>query len=178
MDTPPAWIVSPRHSPFDLDNLVLGSTRDPVHVSFNLKQLLIEGHAREANNAPPRGLQLQLTTQGLEIASDTQVMANLGYLQFKATPGIYHLAIRPGRGTEVYDLESVGNDGWDSAGVNVTGTTVALSSFDGMTILPRFTRKAGMELVNVLVEDVPVSQSYPQAVFSRSAYTIGSGLSS
>ncbi|ORX39729.1 UDP-glucose:Glyco protein glucosyltransferase-domain-containing protein, partial [Kockovaella imperatae] len=172
MDTPPAWIVSPRQSRLDLDNLVTGSVSDSIHVFFTLKQLLIEGHAREANNAPPRGLQLQLTTEGLQVASDTQVMANLGYMQFKATPGVYHLAIRPGRGTEVYDLESVGNEGWDSAGVNVTGTRIALASFDGMTILPRFVRRPGMETANVLVE-APVTVSYPQAVFSRMKEMVG-----
>ena len=153
MDTPPAWIVSPKTSPYDLDNLVLGSISEPVHVLFNLKQLLIEGHARESNNAPPRGLQLQLTAKGLEVASDTQVMANLGYLQFKATPGVYNLVIRPGRGTEVYELESVGNEGWDSKSIIATGTAVALTSFEGVTILPRFERRPGMEMANVLMED-------------------------
>ena len=167
MDTPPAWIVSPSHSPFDLDNLVLGAVDHPVHVSFNLKQLLIEGHAREPNNAPPRGLQLQLTNQGMEVVSDTQVMANLGYMQFKATPGVYHLAIRPGRGREVYDLESVGNEGWDSRGVNVTGTNVFLASFDGVTILPRFARMDGMEMENVLLERLPPPPTFQQSVFTR-----------
>jgi UDP-glucose:glycoprotein glucosyltransferase len=153
MDTPPSWVVSPSTSPYDLDNLVLGLIHNSAEVLFVLKQLLIEGHAREANNVPPRGLQLQLSRNGLEVASDTQVMANLGYFQFKATPGLYHLAIRPGRGTEVYDLESVGNEGWASPSVNETGTAVVLSSFEGKTILPRFDRRLGMEAANVLLED-------------------------
>lgn len=167
MDTPPSWILRPESSPHDLDNLVLGSNQEPIHIHFNLNQLLIEGHAREANNAPPRGLQLQLTTEADEAISDTQVMANLGYFQFKAAPGVYQLAIRPGRGTEVYELESVGAQGWDSAGVNVTGTVVALTSLEGATILPRFERKPGMELENVLVEAAPVVPSYAGSVVSR-----------
>lgn len=169
MDTPSTWIVSPRSSPYDLDNLVLGHIHDPANVSFSLKQLLIEGHAREANNAPPRGLQLQLTRNGLEVASDTQVMANLGYFQFKATPGFYQLAIRPGRGVEVYELESVGSEGWASPDVNETGTTVTLDSFEGKTILPRFGRKQGMEMANVLLEeDVNTTPSFAVSILSRS----------
>ena len=168
MDTPPAWIVSPIQSPYDLDNLVLGNIHEPVQVLFILKRLLIEGHAREGNNSPPRGLQLQLTTNGLQVASDTQVMANLGYLQFKATPGVYQLAIRPGRGTEVYELESVGNDGWASLNVNETGTAVTLTSFEGVTILPRFKRKTGMENANVLIEEhAATTSTFAASLFSR-----------
>jgi UDP-glucose:glycoprotein glucosyltransferase len=131
MDTPPAWIVSPKTSPYDLDNLVLGAINQPIHVLFELKQLLIEGHAREATNAPPRGLQLQLTRAGLGVVSDTLIMANVGYLQFKVTPGVYDLTIRPGRGQEVYEMESTGTKGWDSPPLNETGSVVTLTSFEG-----------------------------------------------
>ncbi|WVQ98589.1 hypothetical protein IAU59_005718 [Kwoniella sp. CBS 9459] len=175
LDAPTSWIVSPKTSPYDLDNLVLANVHEPVHISFQLKQLLIEGHAREGSNAPPRGLQLQLTKNGLEVASDTQVMANLGYLQFKATPGVYDLSIRPGRGTEVYDLESVGNEGWDSKSVNETGTSVILDSFEGVTILPRTSRKPGMERADVLQEEEQAKQaeSFAGAVFSKMKEMVG-----
>ncbi|WVF72342.1 hypothetical protein IAT40_007156 [Kwoniella sp. CBS 6097] len=175
LDAPSSWIVSPKTSPYDLDNLVLSNVHEPVHISFQLKQLLIEGHAREGTNAPPRGLQLQLTKNGLEVASDTQVMANLGYLQFKATPGVYDLSIRPGRGVEVYDLESVGNEGWDSKSVNETGTGVILDSFEGVTILPRFSRKPGMERADVLQEEEQAKrpESFAGAVFSRMKEMVG-----
>lgn len=169
MDTPPSWIVRPESSPYDLDNLVLGNMNGPVHILLNLNQLLIEGHAREGNNSPPRGLQLQLSSEGQAKTLDTSVMANLGYLQFKATPGVYTLSIRPGRGTEVFELESVGAEGWESLGINVTGTEVALASFDGTTILPRFERKAGMEMENVLIEVGAASQqpSLKGSVFTK-----------
>lgn len=167
LDTPPAWIVSPLESPHDLDNLQLSSVSSPVHVTFQLKQLLIEGHARDTNNAPPRGLQLQLTRNGLEV-SDTLVMANVGYLQFKVTPGVYDLSIRPGRGREVFDMESTGTNGWDSLAVNLTGTEVILTSFEGMTILPRFARKTGMESEDVLQEAPSTAAAgYVGAVWSR-----------
>ena len=165
LDTPPAWIVSPLSSPYDLDNLQLSTVTSPLHVSFQLKQLLIEGHARELSNAPPRGLQLQLTRNGIEV-SDTLVMANLGYMQFKVTPGVYDLSIRPGRGSEVYELESTGTTGWYSEKINVTGTEVTLASFEGMTVLPRFTRREGMEMADVLSE-APITAGQVGAVWSR-----------
>lgn len=144
---------------------MLASVTSPVHVTFELKQLLIEGHAREQTNSPPRGLQLQLTRNGVEV-SDTLVMANVGYLQFKVTPGVYDLSIRPGRGRDVFELESTGTTGWDSAPVNTTGLGVTLTSFEGMTILPRFVRKEGMEKADVLQEAQP-STGHAGAVWSR-----------
>ncbi|KAK8869940.1 hypothetical protein IAR55_000508 [Kwoniella newhampshirensis] len=175
LDTPPSWIVSPKTSPYDLDNLVLSQVHDPLHVLFQLKQLLIEGHAREGENVPPRGLQLQLRTGGLEVAADTQVMANLGYLQFRATPGVYELSIRPGRGREVFELESVGNRDWDSETVNVTGAGVMLASFEGTTIFPRIARKDGMERADVLAPEdgVKKEESLAGAVFSKMKSIIG-----
>ena len=37
---------------------------------------------------------------------DTPIVKNLGYLQFKATPGLYHLEVREGRGREVFARSS------------------------------------------------------------------------
>ena len=178
MHTPPAWITRPVASPYDLDNLLLSNVREPVSVDFLLKQLVVEGHAREGGNAPPRGLQLQLTDIANSatvqtVASDTLVMANLGYFQFKVSPGVYDLSIRPGRGREVYELSSTGTGGWDSLMVNETGTSVTLASFDGVTILPRFQRRAGMERADVLqesktaVSSVGMNGGYMQKVFSK-----------
>jgi UDP-glucose:glycoprotein glucosyltransferase len=167
LDTPPAWIVSPLSSPYDLDNLQLSAVTSPIHVTFQIKQLLIEGHARELlNNSPPRGLQLQLTRNGVAV-SDTLVMANLGYLQFKVTPGVYDLSVRPGRGSEVFELESTGTSGWYSEKVGKTGTEVTLDSFEGMTVLPRFIRRAGMEMEDVLAETPAANAGQVGAVWSR-----------
>lgn len=172
LDTPPSWIVSPRTSPYDLDNLLLSSISSPVSVTFQLKQLLIEGHARESGNIPPRGLQLQLKTLSGDIAADTQVMANLGYLQFRATPGYYTLSIRPGRGEEVFNLESVGAEGWDSPLVEEVGDGVSLGSFDGKTIYPKFARKEGMEKADVLQESVATPEGLVKQVYSRYAWLL------
>jgi UDP-glucose:glycoprotein glucosyltransferase len=67
-------------------------------------------------------------------------------------------------------MESVGTRGWDSLGVNVTGTSVALTSFEGATILPRFERKKGMEMENVLMEAATAqAPSVVGSVFTRCA---------
>lgn len=161
MNVPQAWIISPTDSPLDLDNLMLGQLGEPTHVLFDLKQLVMDGHAREGVSTPPTGLQLQLLAEGTrdgerDVVSDTQVMTNLGYLQFKAAPGVYDLAIRPGRGADVFEMQSAGNDGWDSPTVAEAGDVVTLTSLEGNTIYPRFTRRAGMETADVLVEEAPV----------------------
>jgi len=174
MHTPGSWIVRPTESPLDLDNLLLGRLSEPTHVGFNLKQLVIHGHARDENGSPPRGTQLQLkAVQTDDVVSDTQVMANLGYFQFKAPPGVYDLAIRPGRGTEVYEIESTGTHGWESDPVNVTGTAITLDSFNGDVIFPRFVHRAGMELADVLAPSAEDYPSFPQQVFSRMKSMLG-----
>lgn len=94
-------------------------------------------------------------------------MANLGYLQFKVTPGVYDLSIRPGRGSDVFELESTGTTGWYSDKVDKTGTEVTLASFEGMTVLPRFTRREGMETADVLAEVGPSGAGHVGAVWSR-----------
>ncbi|KAG9088588.1 hypothetical protein FS749_002047, partial [Ceratobasidium sp. UAMH 11750] len=155
MDVSPAWLVRPYVSEADLDNIHLASLADSktgVEATFHLDHLVIEGHAREETNAPPRGLQLQLATQSGKPTADTQVVANLGYFQFRTGPGVFRLEIRPGRGREVYAIESVGNEGWNSGHVNDTGPEIALTSFEGHTIYPRMGRQPGMEKADVLTE--------------------------
>ena len=56
---------------------------------------------------PPRGLQLSLGTKQVENVMDTIVMANLGYLQLKSSPGRWLLKLRQGRSDELYDIVSM-----------------------------------------------------------------------
>ncbi|EPQ50934.1 hypothetical protein GLOTRDRAFT_82068 [Gloeophyllum trabeum ATCC 11539] len=156
MDVPPAWLVRPREAQHDLDNIQLGAVSVKewsrgVQAVFDLDHLVIEGHARDTlTNAPPRGLQLQLTTANSTPVADTLVVANLGYLQFRTKPGVFQLEIREGRGREIFNTESVGNEGWDSPSVDEVGNEVTLTSFEGLTLYPRFARKTGMEREDVL----------------------------
>ncbi|EJC97612.1 uncharacterized protein FOMMEDRAFT_171561 [Fomitiporia mediterranea MF3/22] len=160
MDVPPAWLVRPREAFYDLDNIQLStlSPEDREHglsAIFELDYIVIEGHAREGLTVmPPRGLQMQLTSLDGSPVADTQVVLNMGYLQFKAKPGVFQLDIREGRGRDVYELESAGNEGWNSPNVSVAGNEITLTSFEGLTLYPRVRRRPGMENADVLDEFV------------------------
>ncbi|KAG7098904.1 hypothetical protein E1B28_000804 [Marasmius oreades] len=119
-------------------------------------RIWVRGHARDMDmNAPPHGVQLQLTsgnaTDPIPI-DDTQVAANHGYFQFKATPGVFQLGIREGRGRGIFEMESVGNEGWDSPSVAEVRDEITVTSFEALTLYLRLMRKKGMEKVDVLDE--------------------------
>ncbi|KAJ9095762.1 hypothetical protein QFC19_007475 [Naganishia cerealis] len=156
MDVPHSWLVAPRKSIHDLDNLrldaILSRQESPVvDLTFELEQLVIDGHAREGEKlTPPRGLQLQLSSLDGSPIGDTMVMANAGYLQFKANPGVMTLSIRDARGQEVYTLDSVSSPSPNlGQGVGEAGA-VFLTSFSGTTLFPIFSRRPGMEEADVL----------------------------
>lgn len=156
MDVPTAWLVRPREALYDLDNIQLGKLfpgDTSIEAVFDLDYIVIEGHAREQSNNVPRGVQLQLVEGGGVPVDDTQVVANLGYFQFKAKPGVFQLEIRKGRGRKIYDLESAGNEGWDSPTVADAGAEITVTSFEGLTLYPRLARKPGMEGADVLEEE-------------------------
>ena len=151
LDTPSTWLAMAEEAIYDLDNIKLSglpqaSRHAGVTATYELKRILIEGHARiGSNNDIPRGLQLILeTTDGSE-QLDTIVMENLAYFQFRAKPGLWHLKIREGRSRDVYEIVSVGNSGWNSPLANVTGDVVTLASLDGLTIYPQVAKRVGME---------------------------------
>ncbi|KAH9924083.1 glycosyltransferase family 24 protein [Fomitopsis serialis] len=165
MDVPQSWLARPRESLHDLDNILLAglSAQDRVQgvkAVFDLDYLVVEGHARDMfTNGPPRGLQLQLASNAGAPIADTLVVANLGYLQFRTKPGVFRLEIRPGRGREVFRMESVGNEGWGSPSVEQSGDEITLTSFEGLTLYPRLVRLPGMERVDVLADVAPVHSS-------------------
>ncbi|KAF7307809.1 hypothetical protein MKEN_01141000 [Mycena kentingensis (nom. inval.)] len=161
MDVPPSWLVRPREALYDLDNIQLGQLSHPsLDAEFALDYIVVEGHARETlTNAPPRGLQLQLLAADSQPVDDTQVVANLGYLQFKAKPGVFRLEIREGRGRDIFVMESVGNEGMDSRSVDEVGNEIAVTSFAGLTIYPRLGRLPGMEQEDVLDSSDSVAAS-------------------
>ena len=160
MDVPHSWLVRPRESLYDLDNIQLSALSAEerergVEAIFELDYLVIEGHAREILvNQPPRGLQMQLTTLDGSPVDDTQVVLNLGYLQLKAKPGVYGLEIREGRGRDIYEMESVGNEGWASPSVSESGNEITVTSLEGLTLYPQVKRRPGMEKADVLAEFV------------------------
>lgn len=180
LDEAHSWLVRPREAAYDLDNIQLSKLAPEdrekgISALFQLDYLVIEGHARDhLTNAPPRGLQMQLSTLDGSPVDDTQVVLNMGYFQFKAKPGVYQLEIREGRGREVYRIMSAGNEGWDSPTVEAIGNGVTLTDFDGLTLYPRVARNPGMEHVDVLSEDDSEDEDEPEGFIQeiRSRYRL------
>jgi UDP-glucose:glycoprotein glucosyltransferase len=167
MDVPPAWLVTSKVAVDDLDNLRIKdikARRGTEHVDaiYELENILIEGHSREVpTGPPPRGVQLVLSTEQNVMAkkkyadvADTIIMANLGFFQFKANPGIYNIRLKEGRSSDIFTLESVGGRGWAAVPGDET-SEVALMNFQGTTLYPRLKRKPGMEQEDVLEETNP-----------------------
>ena len=90
-------------------------------------------------------------------------MANLGYFQFKANPGIYNLATQKGRSTEIFEIDSAGTLGY-SAQPGDNGTEIALMSFRGATLFPRLSRKPGMDDEDVLEASKSTAESLAESV--------------
>ncbi|KAF4337622.1 KRE5-killer toxin-resistance [Fusarium beomiforme] len=149
VDVPPAWLVAAKESVQDLDNIKLSSVKADIDVTYELENILIEGHSRDGKRGAPRGAQLALATEKDPLVTDTIVMANLGYFQFKANPGFYNIRLKEGRSSKIFTIESVGAQGY-AAVPGDEGTEVALMDFKGTTLYPRLNRKPGMEEVDVL----------------------------
>jgi UDP-glucose:glycoprotein glucosyltransferase len=151
MDMPPAWLVAPKDSVHDLDNIKLSSTQGrDIEATYELESILIQGHSRDVTiGTAPRGAQLVLGTNKDPHFADTIIMANLGYFQFKAQPGFYNLTLQKGRSQEIFNIDSAGTAGYSPQASDET-TEIALTSFQGATIFPRLSRKPGMEDEDVL----------------------------
>jgi UDP-glucose:glycoprotein glucosyltransferase len=152
MDVPPSWLVAQKESINDLDNVKLSSLApgDNVDATYELENILIEGHSRDSTaGIPPRGAQLVLSTAKDAHFADTIVMANLGYFQFKANPGYYNISLQPGLSSKIFKIDSVGALGYNAQPGDET-TEVSLLSFQGVTMYPRLSRNPGMEEEDVL----------------------------
>ncbi|EGP86575.1 uncharacterized protein MYCGRDRAFT_86618 [Zymoseptoria tritici IPO323] len=115
MDLPPSWLVAPKHTVHDLDNIKLSAVKSgsDIDAVYELEHILIEGHSKDASSGPPpRGVQLVLGTESDPHFADTIIMANLGYFQFKANPGIYNLALQKGRSEAIFNIDSTGAPAW------------------------------------------------------------------
>ncbi|KAI9836530.1 MAG: hypothetical protein M1838_005007, partial [Thelocarpon superellum] len=161
MDVPPSWLVAPKASIHDLDNIKLSSLRDQLDIEavYELQHILIEGHSRDVTiGQPPRGAQLLLGTDKEPAFADTLIMANLGYFQFKANPGFWKMELKAGRSQEIFHIDSAGSQGY---GVHPgdNSTEIELLSFQGNTLFPRLSRKPGQEMEDVLETGGPKSGS-------------------
>ncbi|KAL9110377.1 MAG: hypothetical protein Q9227_005108 [Pyrenula ochraceoflavens] len=152
MIVPPSWLVAPKISVYDLDNIKMSSVPadKDIDAVYELEHILIEGHSRDmTTGSPPRGAQLLLGTEASPHHADTLIMANLGYFQFKANPGYWTISLKSGPSSKIFNIDSLGSDGWTPQ-PNDNSTSVALLSFQGKILYPRLSRKAGMEEEDVL----------------------------
>ncbi|KAL8779909.1 MAG: hypothetical protein Q9213_006731, partial [Squamulea squamosa] len=154
LDVPPAWLVAPKESIYDLDNIKLSTLKDSTNIDaiYELENILIEGHSRDVTTGPPpRGVQLLLGTEKDAHFADTIIMANLGYFQFKANPGFWKIQLQSGRSSQIFHIDSAGQKGY-SPRPGDESTEIALMSFQGQTLYPRLSRQEGREEDDVLEE--------------------------
>ncbi|ORX61815.1 hypothetical protein DM01DRAFT_1332394 [Hesseltinella vesiculosa] len=160
----------------DLDNIRLTSLpakETSVKAGYELEQILIEGHSLDSSNQqPPRGVQFHLAPVHAPAVTGTIVMANLGYLQLKAGPGLWQLSLRPGRSSDVYHLESIGTHGqWNAS--EAADKPLFLDSFEGLQVFPMVKKNPGMETVDVLEatdsapQDTGILSSLSQRFFGK-----------
>lgn len=147
---PGAWMPDSALAIHDLDNIRLSDTKSGVYAEFALDHLLLEGSARDTSGgSTARGIQLDLGTSSRPHVYDTLVMANLGYFQLKAAPGVWQMSLRSGRTSEIYRIS--GHEGCDSAQFNNdTSLRVVISTFTGKIIKLFVQKRSGMEEMDVL----------------------------
>jgi UDP-glucose:glycoprotein glucosyltransferase len=152
MDVAPSWLVAPKESIYDLDNIKLSVLQEGANVDaiYELEHILIEGHSTDTTTkSAPRGVQLTLGAERGSNFADTIIMANLGYFQFKAQPGFWKIDLKPGRSQQIFALDSVGGMGHVPKPGDESNE-VALLSFQGRTLFPRLSRKPDQETEDVL----------------------------
>ncbi|KAI9758265.1 MAG: hypothetical protein M4579_003124 [Chaenotheca gracillima] len=168
MDVPPSWLVAPKDSVHDLDNVKLSSLRENANVeaTYELEHILIEGHSRDVSNGqPPRGAQLVLGTESDPHFADTIVMANVGYFQFKANPGFWKVDLQVGRTQDIFRIDSAGTKGY-APQAGDESADIELTTFQGRTLFPRLSRKPGKETEDVL-EDISAEATSPLNLVSK-----------
>lgn len=147
LDLPPSWIVVLKESYSDLDNVLL--TNDGfVTGYYELKNLIIEGHAYDVTSLePPTGLSVQVE------GSDTNVMSNYNYLQLKANPGLWNFEImKNGRSSEIYSLLTI--DDLDNEDMEVKDKIqLSILNMDGARIFPRVVKNPGKENESLIRTD-------------------------
>lgn len=145
---PSAWVAQTYSSHHDLENIVLDKiTEDSLEAGYALKHLLLEGHAVDVSlNSAPRGMALELGALNSDDVTDTSVMANLGYFQLKANPGLWQLSIKEGRSQEIFKLDTLGLLKNKLPSPN----HLFITEMTGLTVYPQFSRQPGAETQDVL----------------------------
>ncbi|CAF1343716.1 unnamed protein product, partial [Rotaria sordida] len=174
MVTPESWMVEPVTSLYDLDNIHLEDVPIGINGNFELQYLLIEGQCFDETQSYPRGLQLILGTNKTKNIFDTIVMANLGYFQLKAYPGVWYLNLREGRSDEIYTIAS--HDNTDSSTRTSQPVLIAIRSFDARWIKVYVGRKSGKENEKLLEDSSDDTPSNSGSIWD--SFSFGSSPSS
>ena len=169
---PEPWIVTTKEALYDLDNIKLSSIKGNILTAhYELEHILVSGSCYDkSTQQPPRGLPL-----GLSGKTDTLVMSNLGYFQLKASPGVWDLAIKEGRATDIFsivkDESAVGGDTRDPS-------TVLVDSFNGVHLSLKVDRNQGFETAKFLEEttDEPAAENVQKETDGSIIGTISSYL--
>ena len=150
---PEAWMVETKIAAYDLDNIKFDNVEGKskrIFVEYELEYVLIEGNCYDVEGHPGKGVQLELGDQ-----YDTLVMANLGYFQLKADPGVWKLSLREGPSKQIYHIHKYdGSTGIQSSEhvQNYEFVNVVLDSWHGMTLNLKLDRNPGQENADVLDE--------------------------
>ncbi|CEF63031.1 UDP-glucose:glycoprotein glucosyltransferase 1 [Strongyloides ratti] len=148
--SPDSWMIQPIFAEYDLDNIKMESVEKNIVAKFELRNILLEGHCfDDITGSPPRGLQFELSNYNRKIKYDTIVMANLGYFQLKANPGIWNLELRQGRSEEVYNIVEHKN----TESQNGSIVKVMVDSLPGRVIKIKVSKKADKLEENLLSDD-------------------------
>ncbi|KAL3814493.1 hypothetical protein ACJIZ3_015761 [Penstemon smallii] len=149
LDVPEPWLIEPVVAIHDLDNILLENLADTrtLQAVYELESLVLTGHCSEKDHEPPRGLQLILGTKNSPHLVDTLVMANLGYWQMKAFPGVWYLQLAPGRSSELYVMKE------DSEGSQDTTLSkrITIDDLRGKLVYMEVIKKKGMEREKLLI---------------------------
>ncbi|XP_037930913.1 UDP-glucose:glycoprotein glucosyltransferase-like, partial [Teleopsis dalmanni] len=168
LQVPENWLVESVRSVYDLDNIKLNEIGGPVHSEFELEYLLLEGHCFDAiSGAPPRGLQIVLGTKNSPGVVDTIVMANLGYFQLKANPGIWELRLRDGKSADIYDITHA--EGLNTLYSNQS-IKIVISSLRSHVIKIRVAKKTGKQSMDLLGDE---DDQYQTGIWNSIANSFG-----
>ncbi|CAL1385560.1 unnamed protein product [Linum trigynum] len=168
LDVPEPWLVEPVIAVHDMDNILLenlGDTRT-MQAVFELEAVVLTGHCSEKDHESPRGLQLILGTKSMPHLVDTIVMANLGYWQMKASPGVWYLQLAPGRSSELYSLKEGGVGNEDKH----FSKRITLDDFRGKVVHMEVVKKKGKEHEKLLLSSDDDSESRGREKGSRDGW--------
>lgn len=164
-----SWIVTQKESIYDLDNLLLQdlSSKDisKIRIVYELKHILIQGHAEDITlNNVPAGIQLALKTKNNSFVSDTIVMNNYGYFQFKANPGVFKIDMIKSH-SDIFKISKI--SGKFGSNDNKFSKEIILDSFEGLTIFPKLLRNSGKENVSIFEAKVSDSDNFTSDTVSN-----------